>query len=195
MLEKYVKENLEEHAQELKPIIEMIEIGFTRVSDIIRSLNHFNRSENVIDQRCDLVIIIKNCLVMIHGQIKERININEKYSNESLLMLGNEGELHQVLLNVLTNSYQAIRYNGEININGKIAEKKIYIEIEDTGKGISRGDIKKVTEPFFTTKDPGKGTGLGMSIAYSIIKKHNGAIRYTSEEGKGTSVQISFPAI
>ena len=73
-------------------------------------------------------------------------------------------------------------------------DQNILIQITDTGSGISKENIKKITDPFFTTKAPGEGTGLGMSIAYHIIKEHKGSIKYKSKEGEGTTVTVSFPA-
>ncbi|NJO87985.1 MAG: hypothetical protein HC831_02725 [Chloroflexia bacterium] len=96
-------------------------------------------------------------------------------------------------VNVLTNAFQAIKEKGIITIGTCINSDKIVVKISDTGVGIKKEDIKKVTDPFFTTKRPGEGTGLGMSISYNIIQKHQGSIEYSSVEGSGTTVTISFP--
>ena len=103
--------------------------------------------------------------------------------------------MHHVIINLLTNAIYAIKEKGKILITTKTEEKNLLIQISDTGSGISEENINKVTVPFFTTKDPGEGTGLGMSIAYNIIKEHKGSLKYKSKEGEGTTVIVSFPII
>jgi two-component system NtrC family sensor kinase len=65
--------------------------------------------------------------------------------------------------------------------------------VSDSGKGISAGDINKITDPFFTTQPPGKGTGLGLSISKSIVEAHNGSLEISSEEGRGTTLEVKLP--
>ena len=189
----YINENLEDHSDEIMSYISFIDEGINRASAIVKSLNRFNRSSNKQDEKCNVSLIISNCLTMLDNQLKGRIEIKQDYSKKFYKLLGNEGELHQVFLNVLSNAIQAIIEKGTISISTKLENEKIFIQISDTGYGMNEENIKKVFEPFFTTKDPGKGTGLGMSIAYSIIEKHKGSIKYKSEVGKGTTVTITFP--
>ena len=101
--------------------------------------------------------------------------------------------MHQVFINLLSNSNESIDNEGVITIVTAIENDKIIVKIIDTGEGISPDDLKKVTDPFFTTKAPGKGTGLGLSIVYNIIKEHQGQLEITSELGKGTTVIIELP--
>ena len=129
---------------------------------------------------------------MLNNQFESKFENIKNLSNKSITVPGNEGLLHQVFVNILTNSLQAIDDKGEIIVKTKISEKNIIIEITDNGIGIKEENISKITDPFFTTKDPGEGTGLGLSIAYSIIKKHNGSIVFNSEQNKGTTAIISL---
>ena len=119
--------------------------------------------------------------------------ITKNYTEIPYILLGNEGDLHQVFFNILTNAIQSILEKGTISISTNVSEKKLLIQILDTGYGIKKENIKKIIDPFFTTKEPGEGVGLGMSIAYSIVKKHNGNIKYKSKIGKGTTVTLTFP--
>ena len=130
---------------------------------------------------------------MLANEIKYRIDIVKYYSENSIMVFGNEGRLHQVFLNVITNAVQAIDNNGVIRISTTIKNKRCIVTIEDNGSGMSNETIKKVTDPFFTTKDPGKGTGLGLSITYNIQKDYNGSIEFESIQGKGTKVFITLP--
>jgi signal transduction histidine kinase len=109
------------------------------------------------------------------------------------------GKLNQVFLNIITNAIYAIQKRfgkdtgGEIVIITSYDEKNISIKIKDNGTGMDAQTQKKVFEPFFTTKDVGEGTGLGMSIAYNIIKKHNGTINVNSVQGEGTEFVLQIP--
>lgn len=192
-LNDYIEENIPEHKESLKPFLGIIEQGINRTSNIIQSLNRFNRNTTSSKDVCILADIIENCLVMLQNLLKHRITVSKEYTKKSYQLLGNEGELHQVVLNLLTNAAQAIKGKGNISISTKIYNNNLLLTIEDDGCGMSQEDLKKVTDPFFTTKMPGEGTGLGMSIAYSIIKQHGGKLQYKSELGKGTMAMVSFP--
>jgi len=189
----YLEENLKEHKNELLSVIEMIETGVNRTTDIVQSLNQLNQRSESENKKCDIHKIINNCLFAFQNQTKDKIKIIKKFTDLPFTFIGKEGELHQVLLNVMTNAVQAIDEKGTITISTKIEKEIFTVQISDTGYGISKENITKVTDPFFTTKEPGKGPGLGMSIAYNIIKEHEGSIKYILGKGSGTTVIISLP--
>jgi signal transduction histidine kinase len=192
-IENYIEDNLSEHTNKLQPLFEIIETGIDRASNIVHSLNRFNRNSEDSKEVCDIHSILDNCLIMIQGQLKNRVSIIKEYSKDEIRFSGNESKIHQVFINILTNAEQAIENTGDIYIKTWLNNKYVCTEIQDTGCGIDKENIKKITDPFFTTKDPGKGTGLGLSIAYNIIKEHNGELIYNSSSGKGTIVTIKFP--
>lgn len=97
-------------------------------------------------------------------------------------------------MNLLVNAAHAIADKGEINIKTESKNGTVLVSISDTGCGIPQKNIARIFEPFFTTKEAGKGTGLGMSIAYDIVKKHNGDISVQSEVGKGSTFTVSLLA-
>ena len=132
--------------------------------------------------------------MILNNQLKNRVEVQKQYTEEQYILEGNEGKLHQVFLNILSNASQAIKDNGKITILTKLVKDDIHISITDNGHGISRENSKKVFDPFFTTKEPGKGTGLGLSITYNIIQEHNGTIELKSQVGVGTKVTIKLPA-
>lgn len=192
-LEKYVNQNLNEHSHEIQPLLDIIDTGIKRTTDIISSLNRFNRRSNVYNEKCNIHSIIEDCLVMIANQTKHKVNIIKNYIDPNLEVIGNEGRLHQVILNILINSVQAIEDTGVISISSSVQKNNVALEIADTGCGICEINLSKITEPFFTTKDPGKGTGLGLSIANQIVSDHNGTLKFKSELGKGTSTTLKLP--
>jgi signal transduction histidine kinase len=192
-IENYILENLREHKDELTPMIEGIHTGVKRTSDIVKSLNQYTRHNDAPATICDLHSIIDNCLVMLQNQMKHKVEIHKHYTEKYYTFTGNEGKLHQAFLNILLNAVQAIEEKGTITIQTIITKDNIIITIKDTGSGINKEDMLKITDPFFTTKEPGKGTGLGLWITYDIVREHNGTLVFTSQPGAGTTAAITFP--
>lgn len=192
-IEDYFSENLVEHKEEISPLIEGINIGINRTANIVKSLNHYSRKNDTKLVDCDMHTIVDNCIVMLQNQTKNRIEVQKVYTEKEHVITGNEGKLHQVVINVLTNAIQSIEGKGTITIKTQNSGEKVLMRIKDNGQGIPKDIISKVFDPFFTTKDPGKGTGLGLSICYSIIEEHNGTIDIKSKVGKGTEVVIQLP--
>ena len=102
-------------------------------------------------------------------------------------------QINQVFMNLLINAGQAIAERGTITLRTGAAEGEVWVSIEDTGGGIRPDDLKRIFEPFFTTKPVGQGTGLGLSLAYGIIGRHNGRIEANSELGRGTVFRVTLP--
>jgi signal transduction histidine kinase len=104
------------------------------------------------------------------------------------------GQLQQVFLNIVNNAFAAVDYGGWINIElQKIDTNRVAVMIADNGKGISRENIKRIFDPFFSTKTSQGGTGLGLSITYGLVEKLGGSIHVESELGKGTTFTIELP--
>jgi signal transduction histidine kinase len=174
-------------------LLKGIKTGVDLASSIVKSLNQFNRTRDSFDEVCHIHAIIDNCLVMLNNKIKKRIKVEKFYDQADVSIIGNVGKMHQVFINILFNSVQAIKEEGIIKISTRLNNKEAHIEIADTGCGISKENLPKIIDPFFTTKDPGQGTGLGLSIVYSIIQEHKGSIVFESEINQGTVVKINIP--
>ncbi|WP_420575885.1 two-component regulator propeller domain-containing protein [Ekhidna sp.] len=174
-------------------LIGAIKEGISRASTIVSSLNEFSHASDEKLEPCDIKHLIENCLTMIQYRLKHGIDLNKEFPDEDVVVLGNNGKLHQAFLNIITNSIQAIEDAGTIEIKTSLENGKVTIEFIDSGQGIKPEHLKKITEPFFSTKEPGKGTGLGLSITYSIINEHNGSLYYESEWGKGTKATVVLP--
>jgi signal transduction histidine kinase len=194
-IENYIEENLIDVSDDFKPLLDIIETGINRASDIISSLNRFNRKSDTLNEKCEIHIILDNCLIMLQNKLKHKVNILNHYTDAEFEILGNEGKLHQVFLNILSNAEQSIEKEGTIEITTAVEQDKLEITISDNGCGISNENLTKIIDPFFTTKDPGKGTGLGLSIAYQIIQNHKGTIKINSKLEEGTTVIVTLPII
>lgn len=179
--------------QEIKSIALKMGIGVDKVAEIVKSLNHFSRNNQLEFQKCSLNKILINCLSILNHEFKNKIAIKQTFLKNNIELLGNESKLHQVFLNLILNSIQSIETTGEIEINSKLNLNEAIITITDTGKGIPEAFKNKIFDPFFTTKPAGKGTGLGLSIVMQIIKDHHGDITFASAEGKGTVVTLILP--
>jgi PAS domain S-box-containing protein len=178
---------------EIEEYLGWIKAGSDRATKIVKSLNLFSRSNEDNTEVCDLHLIIDDCLVMLQNKYKDRITITKEYTDRPARVLGNNGKLHQAILNLLANAIDAIPEKGEITIETKFLKNELAIIIGDNGCGIRRENLNKVMDPFYTTKPPGVGTGLGLSITHSIIQEHDGSLTITSEVDKGTQVAISLP--
>lgn len=182
-----------ENSEEAKPFLHAIDEGVNRASSIVNSLGHFSRESADREEVCDIHEIIDNCLVMIQHKLKFRVEVRKKYCDaRPLKIIGNEGQLHQAVLNIISNAEQAILEKGAITIKTCTVSENLKLTIEDTGAGINPENISKIRDPFFTTKSVGQGTGLGLSIAYKIIEEHSGIIKVVSKMAKGTRFDISF---
>jgi len=179
--------------QEIKSIALKMGIGVDKVAEIVKSLNHFSRNNQLEFQKCSLNKILINCLSILNHEFKNKIAIKQTFLKNNIELLGNESKLHQVFLNLILNSIQSIETTGEIEINSKLNQNEAIITITDTGKGIPEAFKNKIFDPFFTTKPAGKGTGLGLSIVMQIIKDHHGDITFASAEGKGTAITLILP--
>ena len=192
-LEEFFEENKQFNSEENKQLLAAIGEGIKRAAAIVSSLNHINRKGDSKMELCNVNSIIENCLVILNSQIKNKINIIKDFISTPPMITGNDGELHQAILNILINAEQAIEGNGEIKIQTLKENGNIIISISDNGTGIDKDVIFHITEPFFTTKEPGMGTGLGLSITYNIIQEHFGNLEYKSTLGEGTTAIITLP--
>ena len=198
-----------EHRQELKKMKEDIELDFLkedlpmlikscqdgteRTKNIINDLKNFSRLDEMVVNQIDLPKEIETTLNILHNKIKGKIEIIKEYETNIPLIEGYGGQLNQVFMNVLDNACYAIKDKGTIHIRLQKSEKDVIIEFEDTGCGMQKEQLDKIFEPFYTTKPVGLGTGLGMSISYKVIQRHNGLISAESIEGKGTKFRIQLP--
>ena len=136
---------------------------------------------------------IDTTLNILNNKYKNRITVIKNYNEDVPKIEAYGGQLNQVFMNILDNAQDAMGASGTLTINVYRVDTNVKIEFIDTGKGIPKENLSKVFDPFFTTKAVGKGTGLGMSISYRVIKDHNGTIEVESEVGVGTKFTITLP--
>lgn len=166
--------------------------GLRRVKEIVQSLKDFSRVGETVWIEADIHQGIDSTLNIVKNELKNKAKIVKKYTAMPALKC-NISQLNQVFMNMLVNAGHAIKDNGTITIETGEDQGMVWIKISDTGAGISPEHIGKIFEPFFTTKPIGSGTGLGLSLSYGIVSKHQGRIEVNSELGKGTCFTIMLP--
>ncbi|MCK5057519.1 MAG: PAS domain S-box protein [Candidatus Aminicenantes bacterium] len=174
--------------------------GSRRISNIIKSLKEFSRPvDNRLQERIDVNGVIDFSISILDGQVKKYTDSFGKNLGENLpAVAGNPQQIEQVIINLIQNALHALpgREHG-VFISSSYDKDSGYIliKIKDEGKGMKKEIVERITEPFFTTKKKTGGTGLGLYISYSIIKKHKGFLDIKSVLDRGTEVVVKLPAI
>ncbi|MEW5816193.1 MAG: GNAT family N-acetyltransferase [Spirochaetota bacterium] len=162
-------------------------------AEVIKELTNYSRKEEAETARINIVDVIEDSLKLARRGMKfEQIDIRKFYS-DSPIIEANQNELQQVFLNIIINAVQAMDGRGLLTIECRVEDWNGIITITDTGQGIEEKNLENIFKPFFTTKDPGKGTGLGLNIVHQIIYKMGGRIAVNSQPGRGTSFTIFLP--
>ncbi len=178
---------------DVKDLIKSCMEGTERTKNIVLDLKNFSRMEEMVLTQFNIPKEIDTTLNILNNKYKNRITVVKNYDPDVPKIEAFGGQLNQVFMNILDNAQYAIKGEGTVTISVKREGEKVVIKFSDTGEGIKKEDIRKVFEPFYTTKPVGQGTGLGMSITYRVIKNHNGEISVDSELGKGTTFTIKLP--
>ncbi|WP_241974364.1 sensor histidine kinase [Aliidiomarina minuta] len=166
--------------------------GIERVKHIITALKDFSRSDDEKTESSDLQQALESTLSVVWNELKYKAEVETDYG-ELPLVECNLGQINQVFMNLLLNAAQSIDDFGIIKVSTRSLNNRVEIRVEDSGHGIEPEHRSRIFEPFFTTKPVGEGTGLGLPLAYNIIKKHGGSIELESTPGKGTAFTVSLP--
>jgi signal transduction histidine kinase len=188
-----------DHAQAAEDLREDLEFSLNelkRAKDIVKSLLDASRQRDESRELVDLRVPIEDTLRILRNQYKnKRITIRTEFRANSGIIMGDQARLCQVFINIIKNSIDAIGdQEGTILIEtGNTGEKRLVCRIRDSGHGMDKDILKDIFKPFFTTKQQGSGTGLGLFIAYEIVKAHDGLIEVESAKKSGTTFTLSFP--
>ena len=166
-----------------------------RISRIVRELVDFSRPTSQKRSRADINEVIKSAVGIIKYDRRSKkiqfiMNLDQALPNTILVT----DHLLQVFLNILINALDASEgYGDKFEVMSYRSNEHIHIEISDQGCGIAHDKLNKIFEPFYTTKEVGKGTGLGLTVSYGIIKKMDGEIKVESTLEKGSTFSIILP--
>jgi len=167
-----------------------------RISKIVEDLSIFSRTTYAESDytSVDINDVLEDVLFLVEQKIRgKKITLRRQLDSARLHVMGDADRLAQVFINIIDNAIHAIEDNGTIRVATKAGNKCIQTEISDSGSGIPEAHLDKIYDPFFTTKEVGQGTGLGLPISQAIIADYNASIEVNSRIGRGTTFTITFP--
>jgi two-component system NtrC family sensor kinase len=191
MLAKQMPEDDPRHT-----IIDKIVKQTFRASEMVNNLLNFSRTGSSELADVDVNRVVEETLSLVAHPLKtSQIQVVKQLTQGIPAVRGSANKLQQVFLNLFLNARDAMPTGGMLEVRTGSHNGSVEIEVVDTGNGIPREYIHKIFDPFFTTKAGGRGTGLGLSVSYGIIKEHSGKIDVRSTPGRGTSFHVEFPAV
>lgn len=201
ILNKRIIEEGPVEANEMKlfsKYLNLMETETRRISRIVSNLLVFARQSKIELKEIDMNLLIEQTILLNANLLKiNGVKLNRELDSSLPLCHGSEDQLKQVFMNFISNASESMGAisGGVLTISTEYHNESdsIVIRFTDTGSGIPQENISKLFEPFFTTKRKGKGVGLGLSVAYGIIKEHGGNIYVSSQQGKGATFKITLP--
>ncbi len=172
--------------------VPLLEKGLKRIEHIMRQLLNFGRNAPLTYSKVDIDEIIRECFELFEYRLKT-ISVNLDLNLKERYCIDVEA-LRQVIVNTCLNSLQAMPDGGSLSVTTQRSYTRIIITVKDSGTGIDPAIIDKIFDPFYTTKEVGEGTGLGLAVTYSLVKQMKGYIEVDSEPGQGAEFTISLPA-
>jgi len=182
-----------------------------RAKDLVKQILAFSRQSEQERQPVQIVLIIKETLKFLRASLPTTIVIRQKVSSGSGLVMADPTQMHQVLMNLCSNAAHAMREKGgalevslmDVDITAEDTTARsdlkagayVKLTVSDTGHGMDREIMERIFDPYFSTKGPGEGTGMGLAMVHGIIKSYGGSIIAHSERGKGSTFQIFIPRI
>ncbi len=204
-----LQNDIEEETPAARKLDQIINAG-DRATELVTQILTFSRQveEELIPLHMD--IVVKETLKMLRAAIPSTVEVSRNISQENMTVMASPTQIHQIIMNLCTNAYQSLAEDGgeikvllspaTIGLNDKIGHDEllhpgeyVLLEVSDTGVGISEENIRRIFEPYFTTKSKEEGTGLGLSVVHGIVKTLHGEIAVHSVLGEGTTFQIYLP--
>jgi PAS domain S-box-containing protein len=190
--------------------LEEIKTAVLRAKGVVSQLLGFIRKTDIKRQPIHIIPVIKDSLKFLRSTITTNIDIRQNIQNTTDTVHADSTQIHQLIINLCTNASQAMDETGgilDIGIQNVVLDENsasvldpelitgnyVKVTVSDTGHGIAPEIIQRIFDPYFTTREVGKGSGLGLSVVHGIVKSHKGAISVDSRPGKGTSFSVFFP--
>ena len=177
-------------------MVERIHQEVQRLSQLTRGILSFSREDDGAEGESDINFILQEVLTFLKYEIQKRsITVLEDLDPHLPLLKANQNLLKQVFLNLIVNALQAMGSRGCLTIGSSRTEDlRIRVQIRDTGPGIPKEALEKIFTPFYTTKEPGVGTGLGLYVTWNNMERLHGSIQVESAEGTGACFTLFFPS-
>ena len=194
----------------LRSHLEVIFNGAKRARDLVKQILAFSRQSDHDMKPMKVHLVLKEALQLIKSSLPSTIKITQNIQSDCGLVFADPTQIHQIVMNLCTNAYHAMEETGgKLTVNLKEVEltaedlkdqtmvpgTHVCLTVADTGPGMEQSVIDRIFDPYFTTKEKGKGTGLGLAVVDGIVKSHGGHISVYSEPGKGTEFKVFLPVI
>jgi polar amino acid transport system substrate-binding protein len=189
-----LRQILDAHNPEVTEDLRIAEEEIDRAQSIIKNLLEFSRESGTELERLDVNDLVSRTLQLMGKYLQDNgVRVTTDLGPISPC-LANPNAMRQILLNLITNAVQAMPQGGELTLRTAVTSANaIRLEVRDTGVGIPPERLQDIFNPFYTTKAPGQGTGLGLSVVHSVLRRYHGEIRVASELGVGTTFTIDLP--
>jgi len=179
-------------AEDLEQLLADTGYGLGQIAELVVGLKDFARLDRAMSEEVDLNDCVRSTLVIARNGIKDKVEVLTQLGELPRIACA-PSQINQVLLNLLNNAAQAMERFGRILVKTWAEPNAVCISVQDNGCGMPPEVLKRIFDPFYTTKPVGQGTGLGLSICFKIIQDHGGSIRAASEPGRGTRFLIRLP--
>jgi two-component system NtrC family sensor kinase len=181
----------------MREYLEIIDKEVQRCESIVDGLLDFSRPKGKAKGPVNVSTILEDTLFLLkHHERFRKIDVTRDLAEDLPEVHANAEQLIQVFMAIMLNALDAMDEGGSLVVrsrDGTVHEDEVEVEIEDTGIGIPRAELGKIFEPFYTTKPPGRGTGLGLSVCYGIVAEHGGRIEADSQQGRGSVFRVFLP--
>ncbi|MCH2208054.1 MAG: response regulator [Lentisphaerales bacterium] len=202
------KTTLPKDAKQINHLNEVTKAG-VRAKDLVKQILNFSRQTEIQHTDISITVIAKEVIKMVKSTLPSNIECHVNIDPSTPFVRGDQTQMHQVLMNLCVNANQAMPDGGTLTVKmhpfnpaspdnfqqeALDGEQYVHISISDTGTGMDESVQKRIFEPYFTTKEVGKGTGMGLAVVHGIINQHSGHIALDSTVGKGTTFHIYLPS-
>jgi signal transduction histidine kinase len=177
---------------EVHALVDEVGMGARRISEIVRAVKDYSYMDQAPVQQVDVTVGLDNTLVILRPKLKAGIEVERDYAPGLPAIEALGSELNQVWTNIIDNAVDAMGGQGRIRIHAFVRDDDLVVEICDDGPGMPPEVRDRIFEPFYTTKPPGSGTGLGLHIAYNVVGRHGGRIEVRSRPGE-TCFEVALP--
>ena len=209
--------NAELAAEDVPPLnpasvcLKAIRIAAIRAKEMVQQLLAFSRKSGQMNNPLDMAPIIRDSVKMLRSAIPTSVVFKEHIAEDPCVVLVDAAQINQIMMNLVTNAAHAMPEEKglvEMTLENRFFRKEtpcfnwvlppgyyVRLSVRDTGEGMDPSLMNRIFDPYFTTKEVGKGTGMGLSVVHGIVKRHGGGIRVENEPGKGTRFEVYFPAV
>ncbi|MCJ8272026.1 MAG: response regulator [Psychrosphaera sp.] len=171
-----------------------------RAAKLVKQILAFSRMESTVLKPTNLSVVIGEALKIVASTTPTNITLKQQLLVDCPTIMADSTQIYQIILNLCNNAYHAMEdITGQLSVTLTIEQSQdcalghLNLGVEDTGCGISKADQEWIFDPYFTTKEVGKGTGLGLAMVFGLVEQHEGKISMTSNVGQGTNISIAFP--